>query len=634
MKGKNKNKGHNNEKKHKIKEYYDFSSDEILEIKDLQKIFAISKTKSKSYDASFSNNIIVKEFFLSLAPKQEDSYYAHYPIFLQNIRRGNSIIEFLGENGVKSERFLCRRGLMKFYDLQLSFLQSGKRFSKKLDNDEKLIRDLIFAEIISALKENKQVLVYKTVKENGTNVQVSYIEKCEAWLVASKNNSILIRSEEDIETYDRSEFNLVKIIAFEWMKILKKMNVETLNLLKKEANGLTLVGEMIGFDKETAKLLKYHSQELKFITLVENSSKNTCVLPSKAIEFFQKFNLKSVKTEMFLCANTEDYLFEELKVLHEDISLMSLDKGGEGVVLYFVIQDPLKPLEDRVTSLCKIKTLEYRIFRKIREKLKKIRNFDKFPKNLFKILEKEALRLCESCECENKINLDFYLDVGEEFFYQLTENYTKANFKKAVNQFNEYIQKVIFNVRNSLKNNIFEEKELVLLISPPLYLTEEMEKRIKKEFAHHELLKEFDKKNVLSNKKHKFIALLNKLDKDLEKIIEIFDKTMVFLCGVEESSLQRLKLAQEINFNDISNKESFLNSLSLLLNCHLFDFHDILLDGENGFSSLVKQMKDSYNTVNKIPEKTKLTDKSKIKNSSDESEEIISEEEEEEEKKK
>ena len=37
-------------------------------------------------------------------------------------------------------------------------------------------------------------------------------------------------------------------------------------------------------------------------------------------------------------------------------------------------------------------------------------------------------------ESDADIDLDFYINLAEEFFYQITEYHSKENFRKAVNQ--------------------------------------------------------------------------------------------------------------------------------------------------------------------------------------------------------
>ena len=72
-----------------------------------------------------------------MRPEKEDLFYANHPIFLQNIRKGNSIIEFQGDETHKTVRLVGRRGLMKFFDLHIEFLRKSK-----ISKDDKIIENL------------------------------------------------------------------------------------------------------------------------------------------------------------------------------------------------------------------------------------------------------------------------------------------------------------------------------------------------------------------------------------------------------------------------------------------------------------------------------------------------------------
>ncbi len=67
---------------------------------------------------------------------------------------------------------------------------------------------------------------------------------------------------------------------------------------------------------------------------------------------------------------TYDEVCDKLLNLYKDVAESSIHSEEEGSVLYFLgnFQSP----QEKVLSLCKLKTLEYRVLRKLREKL---RNF-------------------------------------------------------------------------------------------------------------------------------------------------------------------------------------------------------------------------------------------------------------------
>lgn len=588
----------NKTKNKKIKEIYDFSSLELLNIHDLYKIFDKAKCKSKTYDATFQNNIIIKDYFISMRPGKEDQFYINHPLFLQNIRKGNSFIEFLGEESTKSERFICRKGFMKFFDLKLSYL---KKSGYILTKDDFLIKTIILGQVETALREKKQVIVYKSSKENGANAQISYIEKCDSWLIASKNTSILIRNEKDIEDYDKSEFYFSRLISSEFMKILNLMSFEILQQFKKDLKGFTLIGEFLGDDKYTSRLLKYFKQQLRFITLIDLSSKDICVLPNIAFDFFKKYDLLSIQIEIITQTSSLDTLNYELAKIHNNISSSSIIQQGEGCVLYLVIRDPTKQSEDKVASLCKIKTLEYRLFRKIREKLKKINNNNKFPKNLLKVFIREAEILAKLCECE--IDLLFYEAVAEEFFSQIVEHHNKENFKKAVSQFSYYIQKVVYNVRNKIRHNIFEEKHLVLFITPPNYIDESLAKIIEDKILNGEkIIKAYDKKFILSNEAKKILMVLEDITFDLEEISNFIKE--IFFINFEDTILQRtIKNCPEITINDLNVlKERMLNKLQPIHSQIIF-LNDILDDQILGPALIIETIQKSFFFFPNIEEK-------------------------------
>ena len=57
----------------------------------------------------------------------------------------------------------------------------------------------------------------------------------------------------------------------------------------------------------------------------------------------------------------------------------TISEEEEGAVLYMVLRHKENPKKDAILSLSKFKTLEYRLFRKMREKL---RGYAEFKNNL------------------------------------------------------------------------------------------------------------------------------------------------------------------------------------------------------------------------------------------------------------
>ena len=65
-----------------------------------------------------------------------------------------------------------------------------------------------------------------------------------------------------------------------------------------------------------------------------------------------------------------DKMCDTLCKAFKDTSKSEIAEDEEGNVLYFVRKDPKGEQPEKVLSLAKLKTLEYRLFRKMREKLR------------------------------------------------------------------------------------------------------------------------------------------------------------------------------------------------------------------------------------------------------------------------
>jgi hypothetical protein len=86
----------------------------------------------------------------------------------------------------------------------------------------------------------------------------------------------------------------------------------------------------------------------------------------KSFEIFKKFGFTTVpiyKSEIFKT-------FEDLKIYldnkYNEILLKTIKQSGEGNVVYFI--EIGENGEEKVISIAKLKTFEYRFYRKIREK--------------------------------------------------------------------------------------------------------------------------------------------------------------------------------------------------------------------------------------------------------------------------
>lgn len=123
-------------------------------------------------------------------------------------------------------RHILRRGLQKFFDLHLEFLElKGKKFDSSYVKTNKFIRNLkkITIDPVKASFEsspNMMVKIYNLNKANGENAQVSYCAELNLWSISSKNVSLVAGKIEDLISYTESRFDFAKLIANEWFRII------------------------------------------------------------------------------------------------------------------------------------------------------------------------------------------------------------------------------------------------------------------------------------------------------------------------------------------------------------------------------------------------------------------------------
>lgn len=523
-----------------------------------------SKNIFKTYLIECPLEKSVKIYDVKLKGKgfEEDKFFKKNPQVLKILRRGNTIIEL-----PKEKRVIGRKGFEKFFDLDDIIIENnlGKNNSEKKD-----VRDIIFTDIEKAFETEHKIKIFQTEKANGENCQFSFFKPLNAWLIASKNVSILARTRTDIGLYKdekpeenidviekkeneeekteeveeykqtkkspsskkeqkktntkvftqnkienqeenkndqknpnekKSRFHFVKIIAEEWFNIIEKIpNIEE---LQKDLEGRTLVGEYCGNEKYQ-HLVKYDKTMIFLYALVENNGNKSCLPPYEVFELCSKFNLAAVKfveTESF---STFNDLNLKLKAIYDKISVSKIEEVGEGCVLYFLKERKGKNEKDEILSLCKIKTLEYRIFRKLREKIKHLfplansendkkdgskKNKKNFTQNdLLSKFKSESKELCKH----------YILPMDEVIYYELAEiclNYTKQypSYIKIIKE--RYIDFIYISFYHFLKSkqNKIENSENDESEPNKIESNEIMEFSLKPEMFTNEKVAEFQK---------------------------------------------------------------------------------------------------------------------------------------------
>ena len=118
-------------------------------------------------------------------------------------------------------------------------------------------------------------------------------------------------------------------------------------------------------------MVLYNRETLMFYAIVDNSSPEICWPFNKALDLLKQYHLDVVQVESLGSYQTFGALCDGLCTAFRDVAKGKIVEEEEGSVIYLTMRHKSGKLEDdQVLSLCKLKTIEYRIFRKMREKLR------------------------------------------------------------------------------------------------------------------------------------------------------------------------------------------------------------------------------------------------------------------------
>ena len=562
----------------------------------------------------------LKDISLHKKGPLEDKLYANNPIYYKNIRRGNTILEiYEPNNSIPIEKVFCRRGLLKFYDLSLDIIEFTKNSKKTkfLTKMQKKIQKIIFENIETLPSDSfKNVAIYKIYKENGEHCQIGYIKTIDCWLIASKNVTILVRCAKDLEFYIKERHYWPKIIAETWFHYLDTLPLEKLNELKMTINGFTLLGEHCGNPKHT-HIIEYKKIDIIFYAIVENNNPRIiCQDPLKAFALFKTFGLNTSRIEVFKDFCDLDGFINKIDDLLREIERSGVEKEGEGAVVYI-------SHKEEVISMCKMKTIEYLIFRDLREHLKK----QVTKPNIQRILKyNEGVRTSMEGKIMEK-SKEFYLELGKTAFDYIHEN--KTSFKEVYYNFVDLLKKCLAQTTENFKDSKKTESNKkisnfqIIIISPPLFFgldtNEILIKNLKIDKIQNVWREEFEIKeglsvyNLISNtpkltgkgifQDNKHFIIIGFSKTNLKKCIEhlaYIEKSGLLSNFSSLTSIIKSKEKKEVFFDKFSNKiPSFIETLKIFgLKYTHFNEEEVKVE------DFIMKIKDIYDS--KSIEKTSL----------------------------
>jgi hypothetical protein len=202
--------------------------------------------------------------------------------------------------------------------------------------------------------------------------------------------------------------------------------------------------------------VKYPRETIVFYAVVDNYSRKICNLPEQSLSLFKKFGLDTVSISSLGVYNDYDHLMDDLQTEFERVSGLSIREEEEGAVIYFVLRHREESARDQVLSLGKLKTLEYRLFRKMREKLRNYVSGRSQSDTLVERFLREAKDLCKDQRSGKVFGLPHPLDFYQELCILAFRLITRGPAKEVkyftdllLNEYVHFLEEVI---------NVYEER--------------------------------------------------------------------------------------------------------------------------------------------------------------------------------
>lgn len=298
--------------------------------------------------------------------RSEEDIFSENTVLTRRLRRGLSFVEPAGGGEV----VLARRGLPKFFDLDIEGLDDSLQTVGHSPSG-KDTGGVLAQRLCEAVAAGRKICMMKLSKANGENAQVSFFAPTHQWVLCSKNVTLLASTRADMQLphWADHRYRFARVIGEHWFDQLGNIEESHQRLLEGAMSKQTLVGELIG---GASHLIDYKGERtLLWFALVPHGGDCTCLPPSETSVFLQQYGLPTVPMEWVGTPTGHTSLHEvmhALRGLAGAIDKARISDEGEGCVVYFVAKG-IHQLDETI-GLGKLKTAEYRLLRKLREKAK------------------------------------------------------------------------------------------------------------------------------------------------------------------------------------------------------------------------------------------------------------------------
>ncbi|KAF4655173.1 hypothetical protein FOL47_009551, partial [Perkinsus chesapeaki] len=452
-----------------------------------------------------------------LKKKSEDKTYSRNNLLHCLLRRGLSLAVW---DGSKRRRIMAQEGCSLGVEegLKVTLLRQGLPKFFDIDVDEDFTGSGVQSWLGKRLVEQWPNRLYLLDKANGENAQVSWAVEVSAWVICSKNVSLMAKEESDIAKFDEDRFEYARFVAHVWFEELQKLQKKgTVDTVKDALSSRTLVGELCG---------RSGVQHLVEYALVDNvcGCESACVDPAEALSMIKEWGLTTIEEVrpaklVEFSPGDWDGLSNEISAIsqYEMQDVRTLEQlircGREGVVAYFEHWVP-DTGEATVVALGKAKTAQYKLLRKMRETAKA---FSRKPqKSLLQTYKQTAEATLANNDRKEQILVLFL-----ELFRRV--EFVVRNNKEGFRDFTAIDQRFPELLALAAKTPAVGERQatgaVIAVLSPPGMIPKEL-------FTDDVLLGLENLPNMLAEGRHvgplRSVLALKCIDPELRKNIEVF----------------------------------------------------------------------------------------------------------------
>lgn len=235
---------------------------------------------------------------------------------------------------------MLRQGMPRIFTLNRNTIAEDRGKLRQNGLVETVAHYQTLAQVKKCLLQGNTIELRKHVLMDGHEAQVSWSQHLKAWVIATKNVSLVARALTDVTLLypEQSRFKVTRQIALCWFKKLESFSSAQLNALKAEMQDKTFIGVYVG---SASELVKHDRETIVFHGIVSNkrvaslAAQHAYCLPNST-QILVAHGLETVVMQSFGTFDTYDSVCDALVQIYDNVAGSELASTEQGALIYFV----------------------------------------------------------------------------------------------------------------------------------------------------------------------------------------------------------------------------------------------------------------------------------------------------------